>query len=259
VDRITDDLKRPLVDLLLSIADDKFILGHRNADWTGLAPMLEEDIAFSSLAQDEIAHATALYQMAAGILGTTADKLAFRRTPEEYRCATIVEMSDDFNWATAICRNFFCDHFDLLRLERLTNSAYTALAQLAGRLAAEEKIHVDHVDSWMIRLGRGWEPAPARVQAALNELAEIAPTLLEPPPGLEKLEKAGIYPQSRSGLFEPWRDVLHDVVQSAGLTLQLHPPSPSAIGGRQGKHGPGFVTMLDELTEVFRIEPEAAW
>ena len=108
MDRLTDDLRQPLAQLLLSVADDKFLLGHRNADWTGLAPILEEDIAFSSLAQDELSHATALYQLAAELLGTTADKLAFGRKPEEYRCAQLVELSDEFNWATALCRNFFC-------------------------------------------------------------------------------------------------------------------------------------------------------
>src|SRR5262245_63515719 len=107
------------------------MLGHRNADWTGLAPILEEDIAFSSLSQDELAHATALYQMVAGMLGTSADKLAYGRKPEEYRCAQLVELSDEFNWATAIGRNFFCDHFDAGRLARLAQSAYTPLAQLA--------------------------------------------------------------------------------------------------------------------------------
>src|SRR5688572_30079963 len=112
MDQLPDDLKQPLADLLLSVADDKFILGHRNADWTGLAPILEEDIAFSALAQDEIAHAAALYEMVAQLRGTTADRLAYGRKPDEYRCCALVELSDAFNWATALCRNFFCDHFD---------------------------------------------------------------------------------------------------------------------------------------------------
>jgi len=122
VDQLPDHLRQPLIDLLLSLADDKFMLGHRNADWTGLAPILEEDIAFSSLAQDEIAHASALYQMIAGLSGTRADVLAFGRRPEEYRCAQIVEPADEFNWALAIGRNFFRDPFDFLRLHRRTSS-----------------------------------------------------------------------------------------------------------------------------------------
>src|SRR5689334_3661859 len=131
MDKPAEHLQQPFVQLLLSVADDKFILGHRNADWTGVAPILEEDIAFSSLSQDELAHASALYQMVASLSGTTADKLAFGRRPDEYRCAQIVELSDEFNWALAICRSFFCDHFDLLRLERLAQSQYMPVAQLA--------------------------------------------------------------------------------------------------------------------------------
>ena len=94
---LPENLKDAAVELLLSVADDKLLLGHRNSDWTGLAPMLEEDIAFSSLAQDEIAHAQALYELAAPLAGRSADQLAFGRSPDQYRCALIVEMPDDFD------------------------------------------------------------------------------------------------------------------------------------------------------------------
>ena len=72
---------------LLEIADDELILGWRDSEWTGIAPSLEEDVAFSSIAQNEIGHARALYELAAAELGTTADELAFDRSPEEYRSA----------------------------------------------------------------------------------------------------------------------------------------------------------------------------
>jgi ring-1,2-phenylacetyl-CoA epoxidase subunit PaaC len=259
VTELRDDLIGPLVQLLLCVADDKFILGHRNADWTGLAPMLEEDIAFSSLAQDELSHAAALYQLVATLLGTTADKLAYGRKPEEYRSAALVELSDEFNWATAICRNFFCDHFDALRLARLAQSRYTPLAQLAARLAAEEQIHVEHVDGWMKRLGRGGAPARERMQAALDELAPLAVTLLEPTDGLDQLEAAGIYPPLESAMFACWAGALESVVREAGLRLRLEAPAAHAIGGRRGEHSAAFGPLLDELAEVYRVEPEAAW
>ena len=199
METLPEYLRQAFVQLLLSIADDKFMLGHRNADWTGLAPILEEDIAFSSLAQDELAHASALYQMVADLLGTKADRLAFGRKPEEYRCAQIVEFSDGFNWAQAICRNFFCDHLDLLRLQRLAHSCYTPVAQLAKRLAAEEQIHVQHTDSWLTRLGRGGEAGHSRIQEALDALAPLAPSLLEPTEGLDLLEAEGVYPRTEAG------------------------------------------------------------
>jgi ring-1,2-phenylacetyl-CoA epoxidase subunit PaaC len=259
VDQLSDELRQPLTELLLSVADDKFVLGHRNADWTGLAPILEEDIAFSSLAQDEIAHATALYEMVAGLVSASPDKLAFGRRPEEYRCAPLVEVSDEFNWATAICRNFFCDHFDFLRLHRLAQSRYTPLAQLAGRLAAEEQIHVEHIDSWVRRLGRSGDEAKRRMHAALDALGPHATMLLEPSQGMEVLEAEGIYPVGAVGLFDSWSQELRRVASDAGLRLALQPPPADAVGGRRGRHSAAFAALLDELTEVYRIEPEAAW
>jgi ring-1,2-phenylacetyl-CoA epoxidase subunit PaaC len=245
--------------LLLSVADDKFMLGHRNADWTGLAPILEEDIAFSSLSQDELAHASALYQMIAGFLNTTADKLAFGRKPEEYRCAALVELSDDFNWAAAIARNFFCDHFDAVRLGRLARSNYEPLAGLASRLLAEEQIHVEHVDGWITRLGRGGEDARGRIQTALDGLSSTASLLFEPTPGMRELETAGIFPTTDPPPFDLWSRELQQVIARARLTLKLAPPPANHRGGRHGVHGPAFATLLEELTEVYRLEPEAAW
>jgi ring-1,2-phenylacetyl-CoA epoxidase subunit PaaC len=259
VDKLNDESRKALVQLLLAVADDKLLLGHRNADWTGLAPILEEDIAFSSMAQDELAHASALYDFVAGLVGTKADRLAFGRQAEEYRCAQIVELSDNFDWATALCRGFFCDHFDVLRLGRLGRSSYTPLAQLASRLVAEEQVHVEHVDSWMQRLGRGGTEANTRLQEALNRLAPLAPTLLEPTEGQAKLEAEGIYPEAEPGMFERWAGGLHTIAREARLKLELKPAAASAPGGRRGVHSDAFAKALDELTEVYRIEPEAAW
>ena len=76
---------------LLEIADDELILGWRDSEWTGIAPFLEEDVAFSSIAQNEIGHARALYELVARERGATADELAFDRSPDEYRCSALVE------------------------------------------------------------------------------------------------------------------------------------------------------------------------
>ena len=92
-------------EMLLAIADDELILGWRDSEWTGIAPSLEEDVAFSSIAQNEIGHARALYELAARDLGTTADELAFDRAPDEYRCAPLVELRR-LDWAHTIARHW---------------------------------------------------------------------------------------------------------------------------------------------------------
>src|ERR671916_142495 len=99
---------------LLQIADDELVLGWRNSEWTGIAPFLEEDVAFSSIAQNEIGHARALYEVAARELGTTADELAFDRSPEEYLCAPIVELRLP-EWERTIARHYLYEEADAVR------------------------------------------------------------------------------------------------------------------------------------------------
>lgn len=297
MDSLAEHLKAPLIDLLLSVADDKLILGHRNADWTGLAPILEEDIAFSALAQDDIAHATALYELIACIEGCgtrgergaartssqsdalvgdgaqrearagskdeirrRADQLAYGREPGEYRCAAIVELHDEFDWSIAIVRQFLCDHFDHLRLMRLAASAFTPLRELSVRLLAEERLAIGHADQWIVRLGRGGDESRARIQAALDRLAPLACELFEPTEGVERLEAAGAYPKPSGGnTFTLWEDAVENVVEEATLHVRLAPPQAGFRGGRRGVHSPEFVELLAEMTEVYRVEPEAAW
>src|SRR5207237_4261233 len=107
--------------LLLEIADDELILGWRDSEWTGIAPFLEEDVAFSSIAQNEVGHARALYELAAQDLGTTADELAFDRKPEEYRCAQLVELRLP-EWERTIARDYLYEEAEAARLERLKAS-----------------------------------------------------------------------------------------------------------------------------------------
>ncbi|MHC4993087.1 MAG: 1,2-phenylacetyl-CoA epoxidase subunit PaaC [Planctomycetota bacterium] len=256
---LPENLKTPLVELLLALADDKLILGHRNSDWTGLAPILEEDIAFSSLAQDEIAHARAVYELAATLTDRSADDLAFGRDPEDFRCAAIVELPDDFDWAFAICRQFFCDRFDFVRLRRMARSSYKPLADLASRLAAEEQVHVEHADAWIQRLGTGTDESHERMQTALGRLTGIAGSLFEPVTGQAELETAGVFPAGDVGAFEQWSHEVVAVIEVSGLTFRADRVSPPTRGGRQGEHTEHLGPLLDEMCEVYRLEPKAAW
>ncbi len=259
MDSLPENLKQPMIDLLLAVADDKLMLGHRNSDWTGLGPILEEDIAFSSLAQDEIAHAQAIYELLSPLVDKTADELAYGRSIDQYRCAQIVELPDDFDWSIAIARQFFCDHIDRMRLERLARSSYTPLRGLASRLAAEEQVHVDHVDAWIVRLGRGNDESKRRVQTALDKLAPLAPMLFEKVDAEDELVDADLYPPGDDDMFHAWHDVLQHVAHEGGLSIDLNPPDQGAHGGRRGRHSEHLKSLLDEMCEVYRLEPGAVW
>ena len=160
--------------LLLEIADDELILGWRDSEWTGIAPFLEEDVAFSSIAQNEIGHARALYELAARELETTADELAFDRAPEEYRCARLVELRLA-SWEHTIARHFLYEEADAARLEQLKASDDAELAGLAAKIDREEVYHRLHAEMWLERL-----QAEERYAAAADELWPYALGVLEP-------------------------------------------------------------------------------
>jgi ring-1,2-phenylacetyl-CoA epoxidase subunit PaaC len=150
---------------LLEAADDELIVGWRNSEWTGIAPLLEEDVAFSSIAQNEIGHARALYELAAADLGTTADELAFDRSPEEYRCSRLVELRLVPDWAATIARQVLYEELDEARLAELKASDDPDVAGLAAKIDREEAYHRMHAQMWRDRLS-----GDSSFQAAVEKL-----------------------------------------------------------------------------------------
>ena len=132
---------------LLGLADDELIVGWRDSEWTGIAPVLEEDVAFSSIAQNEIGHARAVYQL----LSDDADALAFDRKPEEYRCAPLVELHL-LDWAHTIARRWLYETADEIRLAALKDDPDPAVAGLAAKIDREEAYHRMHAEMWHERL-----------------------------------------------------------------------------------------------------------
>lgn len=164
-------------DLLLALADDELILGWRNSEWTGIAPFLEEDVAFSSIAQNEIGHARALYELAARELGSTADELAFDRTPEEYRSAALVELRR-LEWARTIARHWLYETADEIRIASLKASSDMEIAGLAAKIDREEAYHRMHAEMWVDRLLAS-EDGRARLEEAIAELWPYALGVLD--------------------------------------------------------------------------------
>jgi ring-1,2-phenylacetyl-CoA epoxidase subunit PaaC len=155
---------------LLEIADDELVLGWRDSEWTGIAPFLEEDVAFSSIAQNEIGHARALYELVARERGTTADELAFDRAPDEYRCSALVSRRL-LDWEKTIARHYLYETADAHRLELLKESDDPEIAGLAAKIDREETYHRMHAQMWFDRLEN--EP---RFTAALDELRPLLDT-----------------------------------------------------------------------------------
>ena len=163
-----------LAQRLLELADDELILGWRNSEWTGIAPFLEEDVAFSSIAQNEIGHARALYELAARDLGTTADELAFDRSPDEYHSCALVELHFVPDWARTIARHCLYEAADHVRIEALKEAEDADVAGLAAKIDREEVYHRMHADMWLDRLR-----ADVQVKEAFVELWPYALGVLD--------------------------------------------------------------------------------
>jgi ring-1,2-phenylacetyl-CoA epoxidase subunit PaaC len=206
---------------LLDYADDELILGWRDSEWTGIAPSLEEDVAFSSIAQNEIGHARALYELAARELGTDADALAFDRSVDEYRCAPLVQ-ERRMDWAHTIARHWLYECADEIRLTALKDSDDNDLAGLAAKMDREETYHRLHAQMWADRL-RGNE----RFEEAVREL----------------------WPYTLAVLDEPLRPRL---AERTGL-------APVAVGGERGEVGDDLRELWEEMTMVRRSVAGATW
>jgi ring-1,2-phenylacetyl-CoA epoxidase subunit PaaC len=143
-----------LADYLLCWADDELVLGHRDSEWTGFAPQIEEDVAFSSIAQDELGHAALLYGLIADLTGDDVDRLALRRPAAAYRHAALLERPNG-DWAHTIARHLLYDLADAVRLDACCDSAYPPLAAIARRMLREEHYHRLHGETWWARLRDG--------------------------------------------------------------------------------------------------------
>ncbi len=211
---------------LLRIADDELILGWRNSEWTGIAPDLEEDVAFSSIAQNEIGHARALYQLAAADLGTTADELAFDRGWDEYQCAPLVELRLVPEWALTIGRHWLYETADEARLAALKESDDTEVAGLAAKIDREEAYHRIHAEMWVDRLLAG--EARGRLEEAVREL----------------------WPSALGVLDDDLRPAWVERVR-AKLPFKLPDAAPAA----RGDHSEEFRELWEEMTMVRRSQP----
>jgi ring-1,2-phenylacetyl-CoA epoxidase subunit PaaC len=217
------------VELLLSLADDELILGWRNSEWTGIAPFLEEDVAFSSIAQNEIGHARALYELAAQELATDADALAFDRPLEEYRSAPLVQLRR-LEWARTIARHWLYETADGIRLDALKGSDDPELAGIAAKIDREEVYHRIHAEMWIDRL-LGSEDGRARLEGALEEL----------------------WPYALGVLDDDLRPRLVEQVEA-----KLGRPLPSVEPVPRGRHEAELAELLEEMTMVRRSAPAGA-
>lgn len=285
-----------LIPVVLALADDELVIGHRHSEWTGWAPHIEEDVAFSSIAQDEIGHAAALYQLLSDVTGNSPDKYALGREPGEYRNAQICEHPNG-DWAYTLARHFLYDTAEQIRLAVLEHSSYKPLADLAVKLLREERYHLLHADAWFRRLASGPLEGRHQFALALSEALPVATGLFESIELETEAVSNGILPHGNDDLLERWLKEVMGRIEQSGIpfSLSADEDSPELVptstgelierphqaaartnirqedegwilegdfpgrGGRRGSHSEDFAALWDDLTKTYREEPAATW
>ena len=289
------ELDDPRLTLLLALADDEMVLGHRHSEWTGWAPYLEEDLAFSSIAQDEMAHARVLYEVAQPLTGRDVDALALGRRPQEYRHAVICERPNR-DWAYTLARHYLYDTADDVRLAALESSSHEDLAAAVRTIRLEERYHLEHAELWFGRLANGPIEGRQRFAQGLEAAMGEALALFETLPGEDRLLQDGVLLRSSEDQLAAWLERVGNELEAASLDWVLAEHSPAGgemvptsageiesgptlsapgierrdgrwvhvgefagAGGRRGRHTEDFSELWEEMTGLYRAIPGARW
>ncbi|WP_409305860.1 1,2-phenylacetyl-CoA epoxidase subunit PaaC [Peribacillus sp. SCS-155] len=255
-----------LTELLYQLADDDFIHSYRGSEWLGLAPHIEEDVAFSSINQDTMGHAAIYYQLLEELGEGNADFLAHARTGPQRRNATILELANGtgtyleeprYDWAFTVVRHYFYDLYKKTKLESLKNSSYEPLAQAAVKINTEQFYHLMHWSTWFKQLttadGEPRQRMIASIQRVWKELGGLL-TL----GSFEREMVSHRLIENEVLLQERFLSKMGSIFESLGLRI----PGPIGMesgNGRIGEHTADLAEALATLSEVYNMDQKAVW
>ncbi|MBO0709737.1 MAG: phenylacetate-CoA oxygenase subunit PaaC [Acetobacteraceae bacterium] len=250
-------VESPRVLFALRRADDALILGHRLSEWTGRAPMLEEELALANIALDLIGQARALYTYAAAKEGRghTEDAYAYLRDAPQYRNLLLVEQPNG-DFASSVARQFLFSAFAHPYWHAMTRSSDADLAAIADRSEKESAYHLRHAAEWLIRLGDGTEESHLRTQDAVDVLWPYSGEMFEADEAERGLVANGV-------LIDPdrIRPAFEATVARVLADATLSPPASGWMqrGGRSGRHSEHLGHLLAEMQHLQRTYPGAVW
>ena len=231
---------------LLAVADDDHVMGNRLCDWTGVAPTVEEDVAISNVAQDELGHAELFYEQVAEIREEGSQELAYERSPEEYRNARLLEAPFE-DWADTVVRHYCYDVADAIRLRALSDGEYEPIAGVVEKVLDEEEYHTEHGEVWIETLAADVE-GRERLVAALEDAWADALAFFEPAGEVDPAE-AGVYGRSLEAQREAFVERAGSTFESVGLSVP--DVDPASETGREGAHSDDLEELLAETRQVY--------
>lgn len=246
-----------LTNYLLHLADNALVLGHRNSEWCGHGPILEQDIAITNISLDLIGQSRYLYQYAASIIdeGATEDTLAYLRDVREFKNCLMLELPKG-DWAVTVLRQYLFSQFQILQYRALQQSEDKQLSAIAEKAIRETAYHLRWSSEWVVRLGDGTEESSQRMKNAVDHLWSYTGELFMPSAfeiSCAEL-KTGVDP---STLMEQWYTAAQRVFAEA--TLEFPPMGWSQSGGKDGMHTEHLGFILADLQFMQRAYPGNEW
>lgn len=246
-----------LKEFLYKIADDQLILGHRHSEWTGMGPLLEEDIAFSSMAQDKIGQSLALFNLLYELGEPPPDTVAFTRDANTFHNCVFVELPNG-EYDFSLIRHLLYDTALAIRFDMLMSSSYQPLAELATKIRGELKYHTLHANTWIRQLGSASTESITRLQGSLEYALPFALGMFEESPFEKELHDEKIF-EGEKTLRQRWQKKVEDILSQTKLVLPEWGQQSAVTGGRCGSHSEHLQPLLNEMSEVFKIDPTAEW
>lgn len=239
------------------MADDLLILGHRSSEWIGMGPLLEEDIAFASKAQDKVGQSLAFYELLEALGEEDPDTVAFSRKAENFHNATFVELPNgDFDFS--MMRHFLFDNADALRYQMLGDSELEELSHVARKFTGELQYHTLHANEWIKQLGNATPESIERMQNVLDTALPYAFGIFEPSPYEDELISSGVF-AGEAALQVRWLEAITVVLNETDLKLPNIEKIAPQYGGRVGQHTEHLQPLLEEMGEVIQTDPKAEW
>lgn len=244
------DVSPGAVEYMLAFADDEHFIGARHTSWIGIAPFLEEDLAFCSIAQDELGHAISIYEL----LTDDVDRFALCRAPDAYRSCWLVEMPC-WDWADALVRHVLYDVAESIRWDAL--GSLPELQAIAGRARREEAFHIAHASTMLGRMLDAGGYAAEQVIAATGRLLPTAVALWEPVAGEAGAVADGVAIRTSAASADLWWTAVSTLYASHGVSLHR----PATVTGQYGRRARSvhFADLQAEITKVIDLDRTATW
>ena len=257
-------MKQDLIDYTLHLADNALILGHRNSEWCGHGPVLEQDIAITNISLDLIGQSRNFYQYAAKLINqsnnnpidiATEDSLAYLRENQEFKNCLLVEQPNG-DWAKTILRQFLFSAYQYYLFQKLQNSKDKQLAAIAEKSLKEVIYHLRWSSEWVIRLGDGTKESHGRILSATEELWRYTGELFEAASYELQAASEGIGIDIVF-LKSKWKEKVTEIFNEANLPYP--DKSFQQMGGKEGNHTEHLGYILKDLQFLQRTYPGCEW